>query len=43
MNRLGLNGPGEVKAHPWFKNFPWKKLEARELKAPYIPPVALSF
>jgi len=23
MNRLGLNGPAEVKAHPWLKDFPW--------------------
>ena len=25
--RLGYNGPSEVKSHPWFKDFPWKKLE----------------
>ncbi len=22
-NRLGINGPSEVKSHPWIKNFPW--------------------
>lgn len=22
-NRLGFNGPEEVKNHPWLKNFPW--------------------
>lgn len=27
--RLGFNGPGEVKQHPWFKDFPWKKLQDR--------------
>ena len=25
-NRLGFNGNKEVKAHPWFSNFSWKKL-----------------
>jgi hypothetical protein len=25
-NRLGINGPAEVKNHPWIKNFPWQKL-----------------
>jgi len=25
-NRLGLNGPNEVKNHPWLKNFPWDEL-----------------
>lgn len=23
QNRLGYNGPEEVKNHPWFKNFNW--------------------
>jgi hypothetical protein len=23
LNRLGINGPAEVKNHPWIKNFPW--------------------
>ena len=25
-NRLGLNGPAEVKSHPWFKDINWDKL-----------------
>ena len=29
INRLGLNGPAEVKEHPWFKNFDWKSLEEK--------------
>jgi hypothetical protein len=38
MNRLGLNGPAEVKNHPWLRDFPWKELWDRKLKAPFIPP-----
>lgn len=41
INRLGLNGPSEVKNHPWLKDFPWKKLENRELKAPFLPAVTI--
>jgi len=26
MNRLGINGPDEVKSHPWLRTFPWEKL-----------------
>lgn len=36
-NRLGLNGPDEVRNHPWFKGFSWAKLESREMEAPFIP------
>lgn len=38
-NRLGINGPEEVKSHPWLKTFPFSKLMKRELQAPYIPSV----
>ncbi len=38
MNRLGLNGPKEVKEHPWFRNFDWDKLYAKQVKPPFIPP-----
>lgn len=38
MNRLGLQGPSEVKNHPWFDNFPWDDLLNRRLKSPFIPP-----
>ncbi|EAR84529.3 Serine/Threonine kinase domain protein (macronuclear) [Tetrahymena thermophila SB210] len=37
MNRLGLNGPEEVKNHPWFKGFPWQKLINKEIEPPYVP------
>ncbi|EGR31045.1 protein kinase domain protein, partial [Ichthyophthirius multifiliis] len=35
--RLGINGPEEVKNHPWIKNFPWKQLYKKELLAPFKP------
>lgn len=37
MNRLGINGPEEVKNHPWLKNFPWQKLQDRKIESPFIP------
>jgi len=37
INRLGLNGPAEVKGHPWLKGFPWDKLLRKEIEAPFIP------
>ncbi|CAD8137245.1 unnamed protein product [Paramecium octaurelia] len=36
-NRLGVNGPDEVKAHQWFKDYAWDKLLDRQITAPYIP------
>ena len=35
--RLGnlSGGTQDIINHPWFKDFPWAKLEARELKAPF--------
>ncbi len=35
--RLGnlAGGTQDIINHPWFKDFPWAKLEARELKAPF--------
>ena len=38
-NRLGLNGPEEVKEHPWLKDFPWNKLLNREVEPPFLPSV----
>ena len=35
--RLGLNGPSEVKAHPWFADFDWDALQERRMEAPFIP------
>ncbi|CAD8143098.1 unnamed protein product [Paramecium octaurelia] len=37
QNRLGSNGPDEVKEHPWFKDFNWQKLENKFMVAPFIP------
>ncbi len=42
MNRLGLNGPTEVKAHPWLRDFPWDDLYHKRLRAPYVPNVSIS-
>ena len=36
MNRLGLNGPEEVKEHPWLRDFPWDELYHKHVLAPYI-------
>ena len=36
-NRLGNNGPEEVKGHPWFKGFPIEELKNQALIAPFIP------
>ena len=36
-NRLGLNGPAEVKAHPWFDGFDWRALDRGDLQAPFVP------
>ena len=38
QNRLGVNGPSEVKNHPWLKDFNWKDLHEKKIKAPFIPP-----
>ncbi|CAG9323134.1 unnamed protein product [Blepharisma stoltei] len=37
VNRLGLNGPDEVKTHPWLKDFEWEKLLDHSLVSPFIP------
>ena len=38
QKRLGYRGNIEaLKQHPWFTNFPWDKLSAKALVAPYIP------
>jgi serine/threonine protein kinase len=37
LNRLGLNGPQEVKQHPWISAFPWAKLLEKTLAAPFLP------
>lgn len=40
-NRLGFNGPGEVKTHPWFKGFNWQKMYRKEMESPFIPSVTI--
>lgn len=40
-NRLGVNGPEEVKNHPWLKDFPWSKLFNKEMEPPFIPNVRM--
>jgi len=37
VNRLGLNGPAEVKAHPWLKSYPFQKLLNKEIEPPFVP------
>lgn len=36
-NRLGLNGPNEVKGHIWLKDFNWQALLDKKINAPYKP------
>lgn len=38
INRLGLNGPEEVKDHPWFKDYPFDDLLNCKIPAPFVPP-----
>jgi serine/threonine protein kinase len=38
INRLGLNGPEEVKNHPWFKDYPFDDLLNNKIPSPFIPP-----
>lgn len=34
---MGLNGPAEVKAHPWFDGFDWDALDKKLIPAPFVP------
>jgi serine/threonine protein kinase len=36
-DRLGLNGPLEVKSHPWFSDFDWDLLFRKQLESPFCP------
>ena len=38
--RLGKNGSADIRNHPWLAGYEWDKLEAFELKPPYVPPMA---
>lgn len=39
MERLGRGGAAELKEHPFLKGVKWIKLQAKELKPPFIPNV----
>ena len=41
-NRLGANGPEEVKEHPWFRDYAWDKLINKEKISPFIPNVSIN-
>ena len=36
-NRLGVNGPAEVKNHLWLKDINWQEIIEKKAKAPFIP------
>ena len=38
-NRLGLNGPAEVKNHLWLKDIDWLSITEKKYPAPFIPDV----
>lgn len=40
-SRLGnlLNGPADVRNHPWFSEVVWEKLLAKDIETPYEPPI----
>ena len=37
VSRLGLNGPEEVKQHPWIRDVNWNRIKNKSLISPYIP------
>ncbi|OMJ66235.1 hypothetical protein SteCoe_36995 [Stentor coeruleus] len=37
VSRLGLNGPEEIKQHPWLQDIDWKALYKKSQPAPFIP------
>lgn len=36
-NRLGYNGPGEVRSHAWLRDVDWQKLIKKKLEPPFKP------
>ena len=36
-NRLGLNGPSEVKAHAWLKDVDWQAIIDKKIVPPFVP------
>lgn len=39
--RLGnlMNGPADIRNHPWFQEVVWEKLLAKDIETPYEPPI----
>ncbi|KAI5952333.1 TPK2 [Candida jiufengensis] len=39
--RLGnlINGPADIRNHPWFQEVVWEKLLAKDIETPYEPPI----
>ena len=37
VQRLGSNGPSELKMHPWFKDFNWEQLNNYKMPSPFKP------
>lgn len=35
--RLGVNGPEEVREHPWLRDTPWEKYRSKSIASPFIP------
>ncbi|KAI9498645.1 kinase-like domain-containing protein [Zychaea mexicana] len=44
-HRLGYtsNGFRRLQAHPWFKDYEWDKLEAKQASPPFVPDLLLSY
>lgn len=40
--RLGLNGPQELKNHIWFREFDWTALTLRKANCPFVPTTLLN-
>jgi len=37
INRIGYNGPQEVKAHPWLRGFGWEAMFEKKIDPPFQP------
>lgn len=42
-NRLGYNGPQEVKTHAWLQSVKWDRLLNKDDESPFIPPLGDNF
>ena len=41
QDRLGVNGPMEIKSHPWLNDINWKNLSEKKLTPPFVPNVTV--